>query len=207
MSAILEVRWRPLLFSAPMILALLAGTKTQTRRLLRVPEWLRDEYPRFGAYELHKELDCPYGRPGDRFWVKEGIRSIGGGQSVYIADGSLTVADAWPWKVKALSGLYCPRGLSRIYLEVTDVRVQRLRDISEDDARAEGVEPIGPPLGADQPIIGMPGRTNGSHPYTLAYACLWDEINGDRDGCAWIDNPFVWVVTFKRIDKEGAPLA
>ena len=93
-------------------------------------------------------IPCPHGQPGDRLWVKETIRLVpdqepddGTGRvlSIYAADGALTVADAWPWKRKQLNSIHCPRGLSRIELEVTGVRVERLQDISEAGSIAEGL--------------------------------------------------------------------
>jgi hypothetical protein len=81
------------------------------------------------------------------------------------------------------------------------VRVERLRAITENDARAEGVEPISG-LGADQrlphPEGASWGRTSGTHPYTVAFACLWDKINADR-GYPWINDPWVWAVTFRKV--------
>ena len=70
---------KPILFSGDMVRAILAGTKTQTRRVARLPNWFRDEYPTFGAYEIQKELECPYGSPGDRLWVRETWCPVPGG--------------------------------------------------------------------------------------------------------------------------------
>jgi hypothetical protein len=155
----------------------------------------------------------PYGMPGDRLWVKEAIRHVGGGCSEYIADRTPTVADAWPWKRDQLPGMFCPRGLSRITIEVTDVRVQRLQDISEEDARAEG---------AISAITELDGRAhdNAEEQWCRwskridktarvatargAFASLWFAINGKRGGCSWDDNPWVWPVTFAKQD-EAAP--
>lgn len=186
---------RPILFSAPMVRALLAGTKTQTRRVLKPG----------GRYDLALVAPpdggpsrCPYGVPGDRLWVREAIRLVPGQEpddgtgrvdSNYEADGTLTVADAWPWKRSYLPSMHCPRGLSRMTLEVTAVRVERLQDISEADAQAEGcalecMTPTGDDSGS---AIYGPG----------GYRALWDDINGAG---AWDANPYVWAVSFRRID-------
>lgn len=157
------MRERPILFSAPMVRALLDGTKTQTRRVCKpaeaaglsfvveVPDPLERGQvyngSHFGDEEGGVQFASPYGGVGDRLWVREAIRLVpdqepdyGTGRvlSAYGADGSLTVADAWPWKRSYLPPMHCPRGLSRIDLEITGVRVERLQDISEADAQAEG---------------------------------------------------------------------
>lgn len=194
---------RPILFSAPMVRAILAGTKTQTRRVVRedagnrgklvgdhVRYWRRgEEDPRRwcgcdGLGSIGWVL-CPYGEPGDRLWVKEAIRfeqawEDGYESSVFVADGARTKADAWPWKLKTLPGMFMSRGLSRITLEVVGVRVERLQDISEEDARAEGV---------DQLVL--PGFVLTPRE---AFCRLWDSINGPG---AWDAKPWVWRIEFK----------
>jgi hypothetical protein len=96
-----------------------------------------------------------------------------------------------------------PRWASRITLEITGVRVERLRDISEDDARSEGVDlNTVSSFADDQPIIeSAPWRTKGSHPNTLAFAILWDSINSDR--VDWFGNPWVWVIEFRRVLEKA----
>lgn len=99
--------------------------------------------------------------------------------------------------------IFMPRWASRLTLVVSSVRIERLQNITEADAKAEGVQPFGSHMGSDQRIIGTSDKTHGTHPYTLAYACLWDEINGDREGCSWKENPLVWVVTFRPYRREA----
>jgi hypothetical protein len=179
---------RPILFSGAMVRAILAGKKTQTRRVL----W-RSAPCGVSSAKLNDSgvvRVCPYGMPGDRLWVRERIRLVGDRgdpivASVYDADGELTCADAWPWKADHLPSIHCPRGLSRITLEVTGVRVERLQAISNEDARAEGV-----------------AEWNGDEPgdYRGSFRELWDSINGQRAGCSWGENPWVWVVEFKVAD-------
>lgn len=141
------------------------------------------EYPEDGRWR------CPYGVPGDRLWVKEAIRCVSDPSddlcaSVYVADGADTVADAWPWKPRVLPGMFMPRGLARIWLEVKGVRVERLQDISEEDAAAEGVDPM----------VVLPGDVLS---HTAAFGMLWDSIN--HKSAPWDSNPWVWVVEFERV--------
>jgi hypothetical protein len=218
------MRERPILFSAPMVWALLAGTKTQTRRIVKLPEnepsfrggWEpcsiggagivthagepATEQPCIWNQTTGKVLTCPYGGPGDRLWVKEAIRwssTIGAREySVFAADGRThTAADAWPWQRKVLPGMFMPRGLSRISLDITGIRVERLHAITEDDARAEGVERY------DDDGVTYYGPLNRGHACAaVAFERLWHEINGAE---SWKANPFVWVVSFKRAEAAA----
>lgn len=208
---------RPILFSSPMVKALLAGTKTQTRRLMK-PQ------PAEGAHmatemgcALHEDHygnpigthTCPYGGPGDRLWVRENWTS-GYGRgcwgTIFQADGVFvqgkrqhpkgihySTADRPPG-MKWRPSIHLPRWASRITLEVKSVRVERLQDISEDDAKAEGAQPL-QSVAPDQPLLS--GGTAAEHPYRLAFAVLWDTINGDR--ASWLSNPWLWVVGFRRL--------
>lgn len=228
MSAVVQQpRERPILFSAPMVKCLLDGTKLQTRRIAchageadsvrwadnepMIPAgkdgagytgWIRE----LAACPLLMPLRCPYGNPGDRLWVRETIRRDGSRvdpetgyeweASAYVADGARTKADAWPWSRKTLPSIHCPRGLSRITLEITSVRVERLRDISGDDAIAEGItiERCGCEVCRHSAQM-CPADCSTA---IMEYASLWESINGKRPGCAWTDNPWVWVLEFRR---------
>lgn len=201
-----------------MVRALLDGRKTQTRRIVKPqPEvnedWLRKnglwEECRTetsyldGAYQAgFIDARCPYGEIGDRLWVKESIERDGADNefSSFVADGAPTKADAWPWKRPKLPSLFMPWGLRRITLEIIDVRVQRLQDISEADAQAEGVQPY-KHIGAEQrvPGPGFGGVLLMEQPHRLPFADLWDSINGED---AWDANPWVWALTFKRVLHE-----
>lgn len=176
---------RPILFSGTMVQALQAGRKSQTRRVVGtrgfdpyVPQsqWMHSIIPSVS--------DC-YLKPGDRLWVREtwNIQTVDKVERVaYRAD----IPNGYsfvPWR----PSIFMPRRFSRITLEITDVRVERVRDISEADARAEGV------TNADEgsnPI-------DGSH--TIAnFANLWEKINAKR-GYGWQANPWVWVIEFKQV--------
>lgn len=212
---------RPILFSGPMVLALLAGRKTQTRRVVRRDfQWLPhlDKITRLEGIEpfaimtndgtgLPLMVPCPYGYPGDRLWVRETFDSPPGSED---RSEVLYRADVTPEQDRqhaencrrspALFGpgkwrpsIFMPRWASRITLEVTSVRVERLQDISDDDVRAEGVPE-------------HHEFCNDARGCSTEYACdllqdrfaaLWDKINGKRAN--WSSNPWLWVVTFKRV--------
>jgi hypothetical protein len=215
---------RPILFSGPMVKAILDGRKTQTRRVIkpqleeRVSDsgeqglvWLSERSLRAGRRDWVLEgmvSACPYGIPGVRLWVREtwAVRRLPAGLWVeYQADGhnarlpephehnirdeggkvDLTryVADRWR------PSIHMPRWASRITLEITGVRVERVQDISECDAKAEGAEAASDDVLRDTPR----GNT-----YRAGFARLWDSINGPR-GYGWDVNPWVWVVEFRRV--------
>lgn len=201
---------RPIIFSAPMVRAILAGTKTQTRRVVKRYSadcigWFDDGDglwaqrfidPSSGSPYLKSWRDrCPFGLPGDRLWVRETWKHIEGG-AIYDASGG--IIDAFdpetiyradrpnrygPW----MSPIHMPRWASRITLEITGVRVERLQDISEADAMAEGVSmPDGTPTPPD------------FWSYQQEFRHLWEQINGPG---SWDADPWVWVIEFKRLEK------
>lgn len=203
---------RPILFSAPMVRAILDGRKTQTRRVVKHAERIEQfERNRDGsfyydfmddldpAYVRSRDVPCPYGVPGDTLWVRERTTYIGddyGWAHVrYDADGadlSLThKAGASPYTRtgKSVPSIHMPRWASRITLRITDVRVQRLHDISEADARAEGVgEPY---FGDGDPPFEEPGVIVSRW---MQFRNLWKTINGEG---SWAANPWVWAVSFE----------
>lgn len=235
---------RPILFSGPMVKAILDGTKTQTRRVMKPqaeqvkhPIWVVaiDEPLWFlsGYNGETYEYRCPYGLPGDRLYVRETFRHFGNlyrhgmvyEQVLYqtddaareipyfhTGDGKINppVRKWWntgkyPWT----TARYMPRRYSRIDLEITEVRVERVQEITEDDARAEGAKPCfwytgggrlpesehrnlaGP--GLKSQLEGTPATS-----WRNGFANLWDSINAKR-GFGWDENPWVWVITFRRI--------
>jgi hypothetical protein len=207
------MRERPIPFSAPMVRALLAGTKTQTRRVVKPQPRRVDGGVPFGDAPAwaHAEpgsavMRCPYGRPGDRLWVREAWRTYAsldhlpprhiaaGAQVWYEADTGLPGLRGLVRQGKLRPGMFMPRWASRITLEVTGVRVERLQDISEADAIAEGQRDGGDNSHARWGFDGVPG-TFCDCPVT-AYAALWESINGPG---SWDANPYCWVVCFRRI--------
>ena len=189
---------RPILFSAPMVRALLAGTKTQTRRIVKrqALEWLQ---PGMFAPEYVANPEnglCPYGQPGDRLWVREAFQRDPFKYGEYVYRASVraeTVFDKWT------PSIHMPRRASRITLEVTAARVERLQDISEDDAKAEGICAL--PIQTAEPgcwwtaDVSAGAALHGRTP-AGAYRLLWEQINGPG---SWDANPWVWVVEFRRI--------
>lgn len=179
---------RPILFSASMVRAILEGRKTQTRRVVkRIPlEWLESGlHPDFVAFPENGL--SPYGQPGDRLWVRESWAyhpdfPESTHRAIYRADPGVE-NDVPRWR----PSIHMPRWASRINLEVTGVRVERLQEISESDAKAEG---------CSVPEIIYPDEPKEHYSYAAAYKHLWESINGPG---SWDANPWVWVVEFRRI--------
>lgn len=165
---------RPILFNGEMVRAILAGQKTQTRRITSKTQ--------------QHALFCPYGHPGDRLWVKETFAYAQDGTVVYRASmvGS-------PWDAitrRAITwhpSIHMPRWASRITLEITDVHVERVQDIHEEDAIAEGIDP--------RKLSYLSGERA-----VTKFSVLWNSIYA-ADGLGWDVNPWVWVVTFKRAEE------
>ncbi len=211
------IKERPILFSAPMVQAILADRKTQTRRVVNMPHG----HGSHGGFEARQgddadwylvgslgwdgatRLPCRYGKPGDQLWVRETWQQVmpteggewhtvktprprdeadGFRQLLYAAD--IERDEPPPWR----PSIFMPRWASRITLEITEVRVERLHDISTPDAIAEGFAP-------------WKEDESGISP-THRFASLWEKINGKKH--PWKSNPWLWVISFKRITK-GTP--
>ena len=187
---------RPILFSAPMVRAILDGSKTQTRRVIK-PQPENLTYSSELVTEAWKAgeipVDCPHGDIGDRLWVRENLvfpryydntkpsEVPDDVRIFYPADDSfrdeiITVGEAG----KTRPGIFMPRWASRITLEITAVRVERLNEISPYDAEREGIN-----------CHGMPLVRNAQQKFSK----LWESINGAG---SWALNPWVWVVEFKK---------
>ncbi len=190
----------PIRFSGPMVKAILDGSKTQTRRVVKQDrDGLLDCKPTPAWDAFWQCVACPYGKPGDRLWVREtfGIDDEDGAV-LYFADPDTAqnaehariCEDRYP---RRRPSIHMPRWASRILLEITDVRVERVQDISEADAQAEGIEYSERFEGY---CIGMAEHYH-SHDPRLSYASLWESINGPD---SWAANPWVWVVTFRRVE-------
>ena len=199
-------RERPILFSGPMVRAILEGRKTQTRRPIKVDDiyttvddtdgkpfaWQSDEC---GDWY---EMPCPFGKPGDLLWVRETWQIFrvyedtwNGGYEADLWDGPIPRErpnHAWityaaddpggrPWR----PSIHMPRWASRITLRITNIRIERLCDISVDGASAEGVEAA---IDHDGPMC-----------YLAEFQRLWDAMHSKR-GLRWNANPWVWVMEF-----------
>lgn len=194
---------KPILFSGEMVCAILDGKKTQTRRVVKlrgasndVSHWLH--YMAQGV-----DMPCPYGQAGDRLYVREtwkceelasgldGVRFRADNKFQPI-ENTPEASDAWcdanrengNWR----PSIFMPRWASRITLEVVSVRVERVQDISDADAKAEGM------------TLDDSGRREGAGSFEDGFAIVWDRINSKR-GLGWDVNPWVWVVEFKVVTK------
>jgi hypothetical protein len=209
---------RPILFSAPMVRALLAGTKTQTRRLFKGIEPMDNRrFHIFGGMIGVSEDDVPKHAPdyvriqiGDRLWVRETWQGLSFGDYLPTKSSQCEVryastdpcadldveARGYPWR----PSIFMPRWASRLTLTVADVRVERLQDISEDDAAAEGW-----PAPADRAKTGI-AEIRDAYPIGW-YAALWDSINS-KPGTQWSANPWVVAYSFtvqhQNIDRIAA---
>ena len=202
MKTLSKMNEKPILFRGPMVRAILEGRMTMTRRVIK--PWKRISWPvetvqrgytvtfsykaANGIWTETMPMVCPYGMPGDRLWVRESWRECG---SIQMCDDAITpdgllagldrcryMADGrWdgPWR----PSIYMPRWASRITLEVTAVRVERLNAITAGDAETEGVD-----------------ASNCCR--IEAFERLWDSINAKR-GYGWSVNPWVWVIGFQRV--------
>ena len=223
---------RPILFKGQMVRALLDGTKTQTRRIMKFQpydgaEVICEEFhptvidrrgeeqpgePVFGAWwaDGDNALRCPYGAPGDRLWVRETFAKIDGQTQPWIetdyrasyTDGD-RLGDRLGIKKRWTPAIHMPRVASRIALEVSGVRVERLQEISEADAVAEGLSmDVG--QGARQNDLDIRrAKTEEFRPLGCAsavdaYRALWESINGAD---SWNANPWVWVLTLKKVSE------
>lgn len=219
-----------ILFTAPMVRAILAGTKAQTRRIAKAPKGYEpaassqllaprlvcrespDVDPNEFADEPVRYISAPHGPVGRRLWVRETFAlscadpeqfddrdlknpadweppvyratATGGEWEHYDGKGNRTKIPP-PWK----PAIHMPRWASRITLEVTRVRLERVQSITEDDARAEGVE-----LETAGPVYRY---ADGRVDARSVYADLWDTINGAG---SWASNPWCWVYDFKRVE-------
>ncbi|AOX32961.1 hypothetical protein IPC1241_19175 [Pseudomonas aeruginosa] len=204
-------RERPILFSGPMVRAILEGRKTVTRRVVKPqPDFLGsmvDPNTPFKTLDagLHARITCPYGEPGDRLWVREAWAAdaqvdaiapsdLSQGEPIwYPADLSVRQTGcSMISKGRVRPSIHMPRWACRILLEITAVRVERLQDISEEQALAEGVR--GEPCDHARQAcadIGCWGDTAKG-----AFGFLWESLNGEG---SWAANPWVWVVEFKRV--------
>jgi len=214
---------RPILFNAEMVKAILSGRKTQTRRVVKFP--LRDVNMgcELAGNELAGEVkagdyrNCPLGQPGDQLWVRETCQAkeLESGLDVvfYPADSTEIPVNAHPldagnWidlyryrggKGKIIPSIHMPRWASRIQLEITNVGVQRLQDISSGDAVREGICQL-PASGRYCINPGDQYFGGASKSAKEVYSWLWESIYGEG---SWQANPWVWVIEFERVAPAG----
>lgn len=200
---------RPILFSGPMVRAILEGRKTQTRRVvkLRDGEWIDGDHIAFD-----KDGKCgvslngkryPHGTVGDRLWVRESFREVSDqtGGYAYRANCSSGTEKLDKWK----PSIHMPRWASRITLEITGVRVERLQDISASDCIAEGLrsEVFDQTLGfrnymkKNDWFVHWGDGKDIEDAAIESFQSLWQSINGDE---SWAANPWVWVIEFRKME-------
>lgn len=214
---------RGMIFNAEMVRAIFDGSKTQTRRIMKV----QPDSPNFGLLRITEStkstdigkyhwaesnatgthsrsalFSSPFGQPGDRIWVREAFRVMGCATDVarlmYYAsernsftEATRTVPVASCTKQPSQQwtpSIHMPRWASRITLEITDVRVERLNSITEDDARSEGIAPAA-------------GGVDKGWEHRINFRELWFSIYGAD---SWQANPWVWVIEFRRVEGEAA---
>lgn len=217
------MKTRPILFSGPMVRAILDGRKTQTRRVVNFDVYDDRDAPPYWVDEEHDEQRdvrtdpplCPYGPPGDRLWVREtcqiyghwkcvGVAKSGNQKWRFVEHASRQVLYMGDFidspKSKDQLGMwtrtsiFMPRWASRIELEITGVRIERLQGISEADAQAEGLTKSEHEHGTYWGIQHADVRERDPRG---AFHRLWDSINGKAH--PWASNPWVWVLEFKRV--------
>lgn len=206
----MSTKERPILFSGPMVRAILEGKKTQTRRVVKPQppagyrQWGRviSDHVAFTNHPLQGEKGdvigarCPYGQDSDRLWLRESMRMDNEGTWLYSADNEPAGCDMEddhlmiPWvmgkQTEHCPSIHMPHWASRITLEVISVRVERIQDITPADMQAEGIDCL------------YDGDQINEHYTRQAWVNLWDGINAAR-GYSWESNPFVWRVEFRKV--------
>jgi hypothetical protein len=198
---------KPILFSTPMVQAILEGRKTMTRRIIKKVPAGKD------IDDVHinilADVKCPYGNPGDLLWVRESffdaadyknapIFSNTEGNYIYKADTDFIGCHKWK------PSIHMPKAAARIWLEVTHVTAQLLHDITEEDAIAEGIEQIkGYTFQMYKNYRPEHGPNDGYQHAPSSFMSLWKKINGAD---SWKANPFVWCVEFKVLSTTGKPV-
>ena len=179
---------KPIIFSGPMVRAILEGRKTQTRRIIKSTRDINvTDTDVYRAFQASLESHCPYGQPGDHLWVRETWYNPAyeQGESGLSCDCYYKATDdvIVPWR----SSIHMPRWASRITLKITDIRIQRLQEISPYDVRCEGfIEEEGDGIG-----------------FLFKFADYWDSLNEKR-GVSFGTNPWVWVIEFWKIESRFA---
>jgi hypothetical protein len=202
---------RPILFSTEMVQALLDGRKTMTRRVVKgaALDWLAPEIftPEFVADPANSL--CPYGQVGDVLWVRESFvkATDSEGDYVYKALSTLSKKIFTKWK----PSIFMPKAACRLRLKITNVRVERLQEISEDDAKAEGIFYYDSPLFNEVRYADYLNLASDWREAISSFRSLWDSVNGAKKGrprngsgevvdYSWSSNPWVWVVVFEKVE-------
>ncbi|MHB6027595.1 hypothetical protein ACYCB9_01705 [Klebsiella pneumoniae] len=199
---------RGMIFNGEMVRAILDGRKTQTRRPIK---WKQTRFTEIGEREDGSKWPwsedaehacdfwhpCPFGAVGDRIWVRETWARYNIDQNSHDIAYRATTPEDWPEEGRWRPSIHMPRWASRILLEITDVRVERLNSIHDVDAMREGIQNLTTCSHAD---FGIPGVVNAQHP-VRAFQLLWESIYGAD---SWRANQWVWVIEFKRVEGGAA---
>jgi len=192
---------RPILFSGPMVRAILGGRKTQTRRVVK-PQPINLTGPDFDG-PVDRSFACPYGQPGDRLWVRETHLSVSRDHAHDLLEGNkvgsqlvykTSFHDDWIKYAKEKYGykwkpsIHMPFEACRLFLQITNIRIERLQDIGDADAANEGC------------IYGRGASVDPAVGNNI-FINLWQSVYGEE---SWNANPWVWVIEFKQITKEEA---
>jgi len=192
---------KPIIFSTAMVQAILAGNKTMTRGVVKPQPVESDTLVSkvFSGTEFVTRYDNdrlmitntskPYCRPGDVLWVREAFGFSQDGHIVFRADGERIAWGPIKWR----PSIHLPRKYARIFLRVTNVRCERVQDITPEDCCAEGVYKK---ASLNRSVLEA----------VINFRSLWDSLNAKRSGCSWGDNPWVWCISFEKIkDYTGEP--
>lgn len=198
-------KYIPILFKPEMVKAILKGRKTQTRRVVKPGDALDylDSHDELPYYFQNAAIIGPY-QPGDVLWVREQycetspeyLDKTSGLPFGYKASAKGPDADevmkefGWKWK----PSIHMPKDACRLFLEITEVRVERIQGITANDARAEGIMREG------NYYMNYNAGICNLHRPSISFETLWKNINGAD---SWNENPFVWAITFKRIDNPA----
>ncbi len=205
---------RPVLFNAEMVNAILSGRKTQTRRIISEKTLqlfdvaasagechpLNGDDPVDGRSQSYYCEFSPLGDVGDQLWVREAFAAGLCTKSTIAYRASHKPEDleeGWFEKIKWTPSIHMPRWASRINLLITGVRVERLNDISEQDAISEGLECY-----VDDGVPYYGPFNNGDCRPDVVFRGLWDSIYGKKEGENWQANPWVWVINFERMEAK-----
>jgi hypothetical protein len=203
---------RPILMNGTMVRATLAGTKSQTRRMVKhgMASGRSEAFQKTQAFQDDLMPGCPHGKPGDRLWVRETWRGVVGinppgampeyGVARYIPDqehcrrveyAATQECDSEPWR----PSIHMPRWASRIVLEITDLRIERLQDISDADIEAEGINMEALAEAQERyEVVAKDGNASGRPTLRGAWRDLWESTGGD-----WDANPWLWAISFRRV--------
>lgn len=201
---------RPILFSAPMVRVILDGCKTMTRRVVKLRAGesahegddgsLHAVANTTGGDCIERVIQCPYGVPGDLLWVRETWASDVDGCPAglsYRADHLDPRGDGPANPMRWRPSIFMPRWASRLTLRIMSVSVERVQEITEEDARAEGAPRSHQ---GDRPHFSRHPMPNDTH--RLGFVHIWDSINAGR-GFGWDTNPWVWVIGFEVVPQKG----